>query len=72
MLIEGSKPMHIAADGGNVVRLKHVRFRASVRAERRAAILAAAEEKRIRDARWAELMPVTDYAAICEEIRRKG
>jgi hypothetical protein len=62
--------MHIAADGGNVVRLKHGRFRASVRAERRAAILAAAEEKRISGQRWAEQMPSTDYAAICEAIRK--
>jgi len=55
---------------GNGNAVKHGRHRASVRAERRAAILAAAEERRISDARWAELMPVTDYAAICEGIRK--
>jgi hypothetical protein len=32
--------------------------------------LAAAEEQRISDARWAEQMPSTDYAAICEAIRK--
>jgi hypothetical protein len=56
------------AQPANQNAVKHGRFRASVRAERRAAALAAAEEHRISAARWAAQMPSTDYAAIVEGI----
>jgi hypothetical protein len=50
--------------------LKHGRHSTPLRAARRAAVLAAAEEKRVSDARWAEQMPRIDYAAIIECIRK--
>jgi hypothetical protein len=55
---------------GNANALKHGRHSAPLRAERRAAVLAADEERRISGQRWAEQMPSTDYAAICEAIRK--
>jgi hypothetical protein len=58
------------AQPGNLNAVKHGRHSAPVRAKRRAAALAAAEEQRISSQRWAELMPVTDYATICEGIRK--
>jgi hypothetical protein len=61
--------MHIAANrrkrGGqpaNRNAVKHGRYSASVRA--------ADEERRARAQAWAAQMPVTDYAAICEGIRK--
>jgi hypothetical protein len=55
---------------GNENAVKHGRFRASVRAERRAALLAAAEQRRIIEQAWAAKAPVIDYGAICATIRR--
>jgi hypothetical protein len=57
------------AQQGNTNAVKHGRFRASVRAERRAARLAAAEQERIKSEAWMALMPKTDYAAICDAIK---
>jgi hypothetical protein len=54
---------------GNRNALKHGRHSAPLRAARRAAVLAADEERRISSQRWAEQMPSTDYAAICQAIR---
>jgi hypothetical protein len=57
---------------GNSNAVTHGRYSASVRAARRAAAAAAAEEQRATSQRWAELMPSTNYAAICEEIKRQS
>jgi hypothetical protein len=57
---------------GNRNALKHGRFSAPLRAARRIAILEAAELRRPREQEWAARMPVIDYDAICEEIRRSS
>jgi hypothetical protein len=59
------------AQPGNSNAIKHGRHSAPLRAARRAAVVAANEERRISSQRWAEQIPSTDYAAIVECIRKK-
>lgn len=58
------------AQAGNFNALKHGRRSPRKCAERRQAHQLELEARRAREKAWADAQPQTDYAAICDAIRR--
>ena len=54
---------------GNKNAQKHGRYTAAGRAARLAALKAAFKEQQRRSDEWIGAVPVTDYDAICDELR---